>query len=212
MLRTAAVALAALAGLASADTIDFVVYSDNAGSVPGIHTSAELTATASTFTITLSNNSTSGYISNFYIEMGSALSTLGAATINNTPGISFSQGGSPGSPGGGIQNTTGGDWAGNFFSMHTNTPQPQNNAINVGESLSVTFAHDGSFSLSDLIAAIQSHDIRLVQHYRAYGDDGESAWLQSNLAVVPLPPAAFAGLGVLGVMGGLRAARRRARA
>lgn len=212
MIRTASVAAAALAGLAHAETVNFVVYSDNAGSVPGIVTTAELAATASTFTITLSNASTSGYIANFYIEMGSALSGLGAATINNTPGISFGQGGSPGNPGGGIHTTTGGSWSGNFFAMSANTPQPQNNAINIGESLSVTFAHDGSFSLTALINALAAEEIRMVQHYRGYGPDDESAWLTSDLAVVPLPPAAWAGLGLLGCIAGVRAAKRRNRA
>lgn len=211
MIRTASVAVAALAGLAHAETVNFVVYSDNAGSVPGIVTTAELSATATTFTISLSNASTSGYIANFYIEMGSALSGLGAATINNTPGISFGQGGSPNNPGGGIQTTTGGSWSGNFFSMSANTPQPQNNAINVGESLSVTFAHDGSFSLAALLDAIAADEIRMVQHYRGYGANGESAWLTSDLAVVPLPPAAWAGLGLLGCIAGVRASKRRSR-
>jgi len=206
VLAAAAVATSAL----HAETVDFVVYSDNAASAAGIQTSAQLSATASAFTLTLSNSTSTGYISNFYLENGSATAGLGSATIQNTAGVSFSAGGSPPTPGGGIHTTAGGAWGGNFFSMSVNSPRPNQNAISGGESLTVVFANNGTFSLSDFVLALQNNDIRLVQHYRAFGPDGESAWLSSNFAVVPLPPAAWAGLGLLGVMGAVRTLRRRA--
>lgn len=209
MIRTAAMALAALTGLASAETVNFVVYSDNAPSLTGLNVTGTLSATATTFTVTLANNSTSGYIANFYIELGDAVSSLVDASILNTAGVSFSEGGSPNNPGGGLDSP----WGGNFFSMKANNPQPQNNAVNPGESISVSFAHDGSFSLNALLDALAAEEIRMVQHYRGFGPDGDSLWLQTNLAVVPLPPAAWAGLGLLAGIAGVRVvAKRRHRA
>lgn len=209
MMRVACVAIATLAGLASAESVDFVVYSDNAPALTGLNVTGTLSASASTFTVTLANNSTSGYIANFYIELGDAVSSLGNATILNTTGVSFSEGGTPTNPGGGLDSP----WAGNFFSMKANNPKPQNNAVNPGESISVTFEHDGSFSLSALMDALAADEIRMVQHYRGFGANDDSLWLKTNLAVVPLPPAAWAGLGLLGGIAGVRtAAKRRQRA
>lgn len=218
MTRTVAIAVAAIAalsGLARATTVDFVVHSNNAASVPGIDTSATLTADASSFTITLHNNSTSGIMTAFYMEVGDSLSSLSGPSINEGAGVSFRPGSSPGNPRGGIQNTDGGDWEGNFFSMSRKRQGGVSNGQNVGESLSVTFTHDGSFSLAALIAAMAADEIRFAQHFQSYGDDGISAWLStdgSTLAVVPLPPAAFAGLGVLGLLAGFHAVKRRNRA
>lgn len=219
MFRTALVAVCAAAAAqasASTYTFDLAAYTNNSGNTAGISSVAVLSATASTFTISLSNNSTMGVVTSFYIESGSALQGLGAATINNATGVSFSLGANPSVPKGGIQNIDGGAWAGNAFSMGANAPSPHN-GLNVGETMSVTFAilENGGFSLANLIAALDSNEIRMAQHYQGW-INGESEWLVNgdstpndpNLVLVPLPPAAWAGLGTLCLMGGLRAARR----
>lgn len=210
-----------LAGQASAATYEFNLsaYTNNSGNTAGINSVATLSATADTFSITLTNNSSLGVISAFYLESGAALAGLGSATIHNAPGVGFSAGSSPPNPGGGIQHTPGGSWSGNFFSMDAD-PAPPFNGINPGESLTVTFSilPSGGFSLLALVDALNSHQVRMAQHYIAW-TGGKSEWLvngsskeQPPLVVVPLPPAAWAGLGLLGVMGTARAARRRARA
>ena len=89
--------------------------------------------------------------------------------------------------------------------MSATTPQPQNNGLSFGETVSVTFSHDGTFSLAALSAAVGNGSLRMVQHYLGWGPGGEdSEWL----VTVPIPPAAWAGLATLGVLGGVRAAKR----
>lgn len=219
MIRIAlAVISASVVAQASAATYayDLRAYTNNSGNTAGINTVAVLSATASTFTITLGNNSTQGVMTSFYLETGSALQGLGAATIHNGAGTLFSTGAAPSVPKGGIQNTDGGAWAGNAFSMGANAPSPHN-GLNVGETMSVSFAilQNGGFSLANLIAALDSKEIRMAQHYQGW-INGKSEWLVNgtstpndpNVVLVPLPPAAWAGLGTLGLMAGVRASRR----
>lgn len=166
-------------------------------------------ADASTFSVTLSNNSTSGTIANFYIEQNLQLGVFAGITgfniNNNLPGgPQFSAGGAPGNPGG-IGDTEAGSWGGNFFSMAGVNPKPHN-GVQVGESITVVFNHDGTFNLNALIQAIDLGQIRMAQHFIAYGPNGESEWLTTT--IIPLPPAAWAGLGTLGLIAGVRTARR----
>lgn len=215
-----AVCAAAVSGAsASTFTYNLSAYTNNSGNTAGINSRAVLSATDTVFTISLSNNSSQGVVTSFYLESGSALQGLGAATINNTAGIAFSNGANPKDPKGSIHTTDGGAWSGNFFSMSADNPGPHN-GLNAGESITITFAilENGGFSLANLIAALDSKDIRMAQHYQAWLN-GESEWLVSdtpgtntpNVVLVPLPPAAWAGLSLLGVMGLTRASQRRAR-
>lgn len=212
-----------LAGHAAASTYTFnlAAYSNNSGNTAGINSVATLSATAETFSITLSNNSSQGFITSFYLENGAALAGLGSATILNVPGVSFASGATPPNPGG-IGSTAAGAWRGNFFSMDADSPSPTH-GINPGESLTVNFAiiPNGGFSLLALVNALNSNQIRMAQHYQGWLN-GSSEWLTNGtsntpgsdeppLVVVPLPPAAWAGLGLLGAMGATRAAKRRAR-
>lgn len=216
--RAAIVAASLLAGQAAASTYTYNLnaYSNNSGNTGGINSVANLSVTGNTFSITLTNNSSQGFITAFYLENGAALAGLGSATIHNVAGVSFASGATPPNPGG-IQNA-GGKWNGNFFSMDADSPSPTH-GINPGESLSVSFAivPNGGFSLLALVNALNSGQIRMAQHYQGWLN-GSSEWLvngpgteQPPLIVVPLPPAAWAGLGLLGVMGIKHAAKRRAR-
>ena len=211
MIRTAVLATAAFVASASAYTVDFYAYSNNSGDTSGINNTATLAADASTFTVTLFNNSTSGVITNFYIESNSMFAGVSVGSIQNTAGVKFQEGGSPPSPGG-IGDTAGGAWdnGSNGFRFKAKSPGPHN-GINVGESLTIVFNHDGSFSLNALIAALNNNEIRMAQHFLSYGPKGESEWLRNNgstVVIIPLPPAALAGLGMLGLLAGVRTARR----
>src|SRR5690606_41434358 len=42
------------------------------------------------------------------------------------------------------------------------------NGINAGESLTLSFTHDGSFDLGALVAAINANEIRFAIHYQAW--------------------------------------------
>lgn len=214
MIRTAAIVAAACAAHASASTVNFSAYSNNSGNTAGIDVSASLSATANTFTVTLSNQSIQGTMTSFYLESGAGVAGLGAATIQNGPGVSFAPGANPSVPKGDIQNLAGGSWSGNFFSMgRTGGVQ---DGMDPGETVTVVFAHDGTFSLNSLLSAIANDEIRLAMHYQRWGTNGNaSEWLigglNDPLVVIPLPPAAWAGLGTLGLIAGVRAARRNGR-
>lgn len=210
-------AIAAVEASASTFTYDLSAYTNNSGNTAGIASRAVLSATATVLTISLSNNSSQGFVTSFYLESGAALQGLGAATINNGAGTAFSPGASPADPKGGIHNTAGGSWSGNFFSMSADNPSPHN-GLKAGESMSVSFAilQNGGFSLANLIAALNSNDIRMAQHYQGWLN-GKSEWLVNgtsttpnnpNVVLVPLSPAAWAGLGTLCLMAGVRASRR----
>jgi hypothetical protein len=54
------------------------------------------------------------------------------------------------------------------------------------------------------------NEIRMYQRYGDFTDSADAGWLGSNVAVVvPLPAAAWAGLGLLGALGASRVAKRR---
>lgn len=235
MIRASIVSLSALTGLASAGTVNFVAQDASAARLSGVSTSAVLTADHATFTITLRNQTGSGSMTGFYIESGSALDGLGEATIANGSGVLFTQrgpsGGSSGaagfdaassavSPSTGTvfgqpaafestlaANPFGTGWAGSFFGMTGRGDFGQAS----GEFVSVTFRHDGRFSLDNLLQSLANDDLRFIQVYDNYGDQGDSGYLSSALVVVPLPPAAWAGLGLLGAVAGARAIKKNRR-
>jgi hypothetical protein len=226
--------LGACGGFASAGTVGFVARGADAAVLDGVRTVARLSADASSFTIEFENASGSGAMTAFYIEAGAALSGLGGASIHNGQGVMFAEGAgaprdgagasAPGaayggadgrfdstgatSLGGGLIDAAGGRWSGEFFSMARVGGLDAGQAT--GQSVSITFSHDGSFSLDRLLAAIAADEIRFLQRYQGFGVDGEQGWMSSIAVVVPLPPAVLAGLGLLGVIGiGRIAARRR---
>ena len=207
--------LLAAAGTAQATTFDFVAYTNNSGISEQIDVSVQVSATASTLSFVITNNSSAGRMATFYMENGSALAGVDAGSwvVTDLAGsTSFvSPSGPPGPPGvtpsvpqGGISPS----WGGNFFAMEAATSQPNPNSLNAGESIRLTFDHDGTFVLSDLIDAMGSGQLRLAQHYLSWGaNDNFSEWLST--VIIPLPPAGWAGLATLGLIAGVRAARRR---
>lgn len=241
MFRLMACTLSVSAGIAAAGTVQFVPAGIHAGPLDGVRTSADLSADASTFTITLHNHTGSGVMTAFYIESGAAITGLSSGSIDNGSGVHFTTTpfggrdhalGSASRPAGTLggfasvsgQTSIGGPlptgnpgmndamqhWSGTFFSMVRAGGLTTGQAT--GESVSLTFAHDGSFSLSNLLRAMAADEIRFVQRYQNYGVAGESGYLGSNIAVVvPLPPAAWAGLGTLAVLAGAHRIARRVR-
>lgn len=197
--------LVAVGGVASAGTFSFQAYTNNSGSSGNIVTSATLSADATSFTILLQNGSSQGAITDFYLETGAALSALTGPSISNGPGVAFSPNAEPPTPHN-IHTTAGGAWSGNFFSMDSDSPIIDH-GVAPGEWVSVTFSHDGSFSLAALETAINNNDIRLVQHYQSW-EGGTSEWL-TTATVVPLPPAAWAGLGTIACLVGVRGWKKR---
>mgnify|MGYP003633453990 CR=1 FL=1 len=240
MLRLMALTIPMSAGLAAAGTVQFA---PSGGSLSGVRTFADLSADASTFTITFRNETGSGAMTAFYIEAGSAVSGLGSGAIDNGTGVLFApfaqngrdgnanSGTRPAGSAGGVAGTSGytpiggplpnggsgmadvmGNWSGTFFGMTRVGPGGLANGQATGELVSLTFSHDGSFSLSNLMRALAADEIRFIQRYQNYGSEGQSGYLGSNIAsVVPLPPAAWAGLGTLAALAGFRGVARRIR-
>ncbi len=235
MIRTISLTLALAAGAATAENVQFA-YVAGSPVIAGLNSQATLTADASTFTITFQNNTPGTVMTGFYIEAGTALAGLGAASISHSDGVRFvspNTGASLHVPGldpfQGALNTDQGHaqtqrpgqnasipggtptWSGSFFGM---TSIDAEYGLDAGENLSVTFSHDGNFSLPDLVAAIENDEIDFIKRYHNSGAiDTTTGWLgSSNIAIVPLPPAAWAGLGTLGAVAGVRAFKRRSRA
>lgn len=216
--------------------MQFQAVAGSATGLDSVSTRAVLSADANSFTITFVNQSQRGQVTGFYMEMGEAVRSLGQGSILNGEGVNFIQPGTTprDTPGSGIANAGGTgfgsagtaapalgmspialgagvgnmpDWAGTFYAM---TRQAPGSGQGAGESLSVTFTHDGSFTLASLIQAMADNEIRMYQRYAGFNDSAESGWLGSNIAVVvPLPAAAWAGLGLLGALGASRVAKRR---
>lgn len=201
----AAIALSAIAAHASGATVDFLAYTNNSGNTAGILTTATLAADASTFSITIANSSALGFIGAFYIESGDAMAGVDAASVSigNGPGVDFKlANGNWNGPGG----TT---WGDSFLEIKKNGAAA--NGVNGGESLTLSFTHDGSFILSELIEAINAGEIRFAMHYQAWLGGQSEKLLNTTIATIPLPPAVWAGLGTIGMIAVVRGWRRRSR-
>jgi hypothetical protein len=207
MVRSTALALiAAASGVASAATFDFTAYTNNSGNTAGISTSASLASTASTFSITVQNASSMGFIGAFYMETHASLAGVdaGSVVLNEGPGVDFKvANGAWNGPGGA-------SWGTSFIEVTKNGSA--SNGINAGEYLTLTFDHDGSFDLDDLIAAINADEISFALHYQAWIGGESEKLLNNTVSVVPLPPAAWAGLGMMATLAGIRGYRRARRA
>lgn len=193
---------------ASAGTVQIEAFTNNSGNSSLIDSRATMSADsiANTFTIVLSNHSTAGSIASFYIEGGSSI--LNA--LSGTPTLSYSHTGMSFAVNGGTQPDDANgitDWGSTWLKLGATPPPPQN-GINPNESMTVVFSHDGTFSLAAFMSALATGEIRMAQHYISW-TGGESEWLVTTTAIVPLPPAAYAGLGTLAVALGVRKLRRR---
>lgn len=189
-------------GAASAATFDFTAYTNNSGNTSGISTSATIAADATTFSVTLENSSALGFIGEFYMETHAALAGVNASSVSfdNGPGVQFKlKNGNWNGPGGT-------SWGTSFIEIINDGSAA--NGINSGESLTMTFTHDGSFNISDLINAINADEIQFAVHYQAWTNGESEKLLNNSIAVVPLPPAAWAGLGLMATLAGIRGVRR----
>lgn len=217
----ALLALLAAAGTARATTFDMVAYSTDAPDIValnnGINSTVTVTTNGTSLNFRLQNQSTSGRVTAFYIELGSFLG--GVSNINpvmsDVVGSTNFIGSNDPTPNGTINppapNNIGG-WQGNFYAIDVVSQGGQTaNSLQVGETMDLTFtiSDPGQFNFNDLIDAIANGDIRLAQRYQSFGTADYSAWLTNTTVIIPLPPAGWAGLGTLGLVAGVRAARRR---
>ena len=139
-------------------------------------------------------------LTSIYMESSDASDLLVNAQIFNSAGVNYAEGASPGNPPGSIS-AFGGAWGGNVFDADPNTPMPNVNAINAGESLTTRFDLSGFLTYGDLLGALSGGDgaFRLAGHVQGIGAGDASIWVVS-----PAPSTAS-----LMVCGLLVASRRR---
>ncbi len=203
-----AAALAALSStsLAGVSTrFDLFVF-ENADGVPtgNIDIWVDVVDNGSTIDFVWGNDSTEpANLTSIYIESSDASMQLLNATIMNVAGVDYASPATPPTPAGSID-MFGGAWQGAHFSADPNSPMPQVNAINPGESLTTRFDYSGGLTYQMVIDSLSDLDsdsaFRLVGHVQGIGAGGASIWV-----VNPTPGAAS----VFGVAGLLAARRRR---
>jgi hypothetical protein len=210
----AAVVMAAVgmaAGLAEAGTVyNFTQITTNGGAAGvGAQLSVEVEAAGANQVDFIFRNSgpLASSITDVYFDDGTLLGI--AAVMNGGPGVSFSQGASPGNlPGGNAVdfNTTSG------FNADSNPPvQPM--GVNPGEMVTIRFNLINGQGLADTIAALElalanpGQDVlgglRIGIHVQGYSN-GQSESFVTGGPVIPLPSAA-----AMGAVGLLVVARRR---
>jgi hypothetical protein len=212
----AAAAVAACASAASAERVDLLIF-ENVTNTPttGLDLWVDVTDGGTHVDFTFHNDSTvSSIITSIYVENTAFTSAAfsSAAIVAQSAGVSFSAGATPPNPPGSISGW-GGAWGGNVFSADNDPPASK--GINPGEWLTIRFALAG-YAFADVIDELSSDPVgfRIAEHIQSIGQDSVSMWgvngpIESS--VVPLPPAAWSGLALLGLAGIARARHARAR-
>lgn len=203
-----------LSACAHADSIDLFIFENATNTdVSNIDINVEIVdAGGGEIGFVFSNDSSiASFISAIYIESTQfSTASFDDIELGDVDGdVSFSDGANPANPAGSIKHF-GGDWGGSLFSADRDNGMGNKWGIHMGESLTVDVELDG-VSFDDVVDAAGTPLFRFATHIQGVGPNGVSIWGTNGpeTQVVPLPPAAFAGLGLLGAMGALRFARRR---
>ncbi|MFG0305931.1 MAG: hypothetical protein ACF8Q5_06920 [Phycisphaerales bacterium JB040] len=203
--RAATVAITAMAGLASAQSAQFVVFENSDGvDVSGLSIGLEVTDLGTQVEFLISNNSEiESRVTSIYFESTEfTRENLSDPLIQNFNGVHYtSDRVAPRSPAGSIRHTEGGDWRGTLFGLEPTVPQPNITAMSPGEKVSVIFDLGEGLSASDVFSALNDpvEGFRISMHIQSVGPNGSSVW-----AVIPTP-----GTVTLFGLGGLLACRRR---
>jgi hypothetical protein len=126
---------------------------------------------------------------------------LGSAFIFNGSGVAFSEGASPPNlPSGSFDAT---------YAADSDSPSVAANGVNPGESLSIEFNLLGGQGFNDVIAALDGGDLKIGIHVQAFADGNSEGFENNGRTFVPLPASVWGGLGLMGVLGGLKLRSRR---
>jgi hypothetical protein len=139
------------------------------------------------FTVANSGPSVSS-VANVYFDDSALLS---GGSVTNGPGTNFSSGGSPGNMPGGNMIGFNAD-----FAFAAQNPKPTN-GINPGEWVSFTFKIASGKTLADVLAAMNSGNLRVGMHVISFANG------QSESFVTPAP-GSLALLGLAGMVAGRR--------
>jgi hypothetical protein len=146
-------------------------------------------------------------ITGIYFDDGAL---LGIASINEGPGVQFTQGGSP--PNLPAGNTASPPFVTTAGFLADSDPPVQPNGVNPGEWVEIIFNLKLGKTVADVNTALAMGGVdgglRVGLHVQAQ-PDGQSDSYLNNFAVVPLPAAAWMGMSLLGGVGGVGFFRRR---
>ena len=190
-MRTNAAAIAALttlAGIAQAQSANFVVFENADGvDVSGLNIGLEVIDLGTQIEFLISNNSEiEARVTSIYFEDTEFSSeNLSNPLIQNNDGVNYtSDRVAPRGPAGSIKHTEGGDWRGTLFGLAPTTPQPNLTSMSPGEMVSVIFDLDDGISASDVFSALNDpvEGFRVTMHIQSVGPYGSSVW-----AVNPTP-------------------------
>lgn len=208
----AASVLGGVCALASADRVDLFVFENaDSANLAGLDLWVDvINVGGSKVDFTFHNDSSIAcFISAIYFENKPITAGLSNPTLFNGPGVAFSPGATPANPPGAISGF-GGSRGGTFFGTDANAPSPFH-GISPGEWLTVRFDLSLGLTHATLVSALTAGDWRIAQHVQGI-DNGKSIWTTTPsepLTVVPLPPAAWAGLSGLAFVAAVKVLRRR---
>ncbi len=183
-----AIALASGSALADVRVSMFVFENDGGAPIEGLDIWVDAIDLGNEIEFVWHNDSTiSANVTDIYVEGNDFTNTsLGSATIINNADVQYSEGSSPINPAGSIQ-FFGGVWKGTVFGADPDTPRPQNNAINPGESLAVRFTLEAGATFNDVLASLNAGEdgFRMAAHVQGLNPNDESLWV-----VTPAPGVA----------------------
>ena len=204
-------AIGLTAAVASADTVDLFVFENNDGvDVSDLHISVDIVdAGAGKIDFVFNNDSTiDSFVSAIYVESTNfSTASLANGAVGAQSGADFAPPATPPTPPGSIS-AFGGAWGGNLFSA--DKAAGNGNGIDIGDWVTVGMDLMGGATAGDVEGAMGDPALfRFAAHVQ--GINGSSVWVTNIPAgeIVPLPPAAFAGAGLIGLIGAVRVARRR---
>jgi len=204
-------AIGMAASVATADQVNLFVFENDDGiDVSDLHINVDVVdAGGGTVEFVFSNDSTiDSFVSAIYIEATDfSTAAMANGAVVDESGATFTPPATPPQPAGSISGF-GGPWGGNLFSADK---IPGNGTgIDIGDYVTVGMDLINGYTYADVIDALEEPiAFRFAAHVQ--GINGSSVWVTNGPIdeVVPLPPAAFAGAGLLALIGGVRFARRR---
>lgn len=215
-MAAAGIVAASFAGMATAATFGFQNITNNspvnAAAGEAQLSLSVLAGAGSTAQFTLSNASggVASGVRAIWIDNTAGV-LLALASITNSGGVTFTAGVGGALPGGETVDFNSSDALG-----LTAKPPPPVNGINPGESLTWTYSLVGGFGIDDVIASLNTGELRVGVHMIGFGDGGSEGFVTvgDNPPPPPPPPSliptplsgamAFAGLA------GIATRRRRA--
>ena len=211
-----AIGLAAISGVASADSVDISFTRITSNSSQNVESQFAVTATevsgnsAVVDFIFRNNIGIQSSISEIYFDNGSTSSLFASGSIVEQVGTQFNYGSaSPGDLPGGNSMVDTFDVTSGFLADAQGNP---NKGLNGADELvRFRFTFLGGMAFSDVVSALESDSLRIGFHVRSIGDDGNSdsfvSYMPENGAMVPLPSPMLLGAAGVGLVAGVR--RRR---